>query len=339
MPKSNIPDTRKLYPEFFANPAIQALSGLPIWTVSDKDKCPINITAYMREKKLLNKRTEQALGYNPLATLHEVADAIPNSTNFTVYLDAGDPDRPYVMLDVEPSCPEPLKERFLHLPFVYGEVSMSGKGYHLLFPSPDDLFKKYPNAATRQALFPEGRPYEILVAHPVTLTRRIVKPKEPVDPLEEFRNIFEALAAVAVPPNSIKSSGKEIDFEADVASIPNYRILALVMKGQPYRKTPADFPKADGTPDHSSYEYGMAASRFHVLHKVLPEWKFRGHEYTHDEIVLLIYSYLKENAIGRPKHATSRYGMPWLCYIADTIVARKMDELAGKEKKPNEPKA
>lgn len=333
MPDKNTPDVRLIYPEFFTNPAIRELSPLPIWTVSDKEKCPINITAFIKENRLLNKKTEESLGYNPLATLQDVVNAIPNSTNFTMYLDAGDPDRPYVMLDVEPSCPDPLKERFLHLPFIYGEVSMSGKGYHLLFPSPDDLFKKYPNAATRQALVPDGRHYEILVSHPVMLTRRVVHPKEPVDPMEEFRNIFEALAAVAVPPNSIKSSGEDIDFTADIQAIPNYRVFKQYLLGNPYRKTPKDFLKRNGEPDYSSYEYGMASSRFHMLHKILPDWKFKDHKYTHEEIVLLIYDYLKESAEPRPKHTACRNGMPWLCYIADTVVARKMSELQEAEDK------
>ena len=336
MPERKVPDVRLIYPEFFRNPVIQQLAPLPVWTVSDKEKCPINATMLINEKKIVGKQSESKLGYNPLVPLDDIVEAIPNTTNFTLYLDALDPDRPYVVLDVEPDCPDALKDRFLHLPFSYGEVSASGKGYHLMFPAPLDLFDKHPNAKTRQSLFPDGRHYEILVSHPVMLTRRIVLPKEPVDSMDEFRNIFEALAAVAVPPNSIKTSGQDIDFTADIAAIPYQRVLSLVLKGAPYRKTPRDFPKETGEPDWSRYEYGMAASCFLTLHKVLPEWKFKEHEYTHEEIVLLIYDHIKARIEPREKHKAMRNGLPWLCYIADTVVARKMDELekeAADEKK------
>ena len=321
--------TYKDFQEFYEHPVIKKIAKNQKWTVSDKDKCPLDVTAYLKDNVVWGLAWNR--GYNPCVTLEDLCISIPNAANNCYYLDAIT-DR-IVILDIEPSCPDDLKQKFLELPYIYGETSMSGKGYHLIFELPSDIFRKYPNASDKLALQDENREYEILLNHMVTFTRNMIPPATGTD-IEPFMKLFEELCAKQKP--KVRSVEFDMD-KKEPTDIPDMdRILTHLVR-QTYKdkngkiKRPEDFTEK-GVPDHSRYEFGYAGFLLDKLNKILDVYfiKNNGHEYTMSEKAWFIYWTLKNCIEPRAKHEEMRNGMPWLLYIATTIVGRneKIEEKA-----------
>ena len=98
-----------------------------------------------------------------LYPLDRVRRLIPEASNFAYYLSAQ--DAPYVILDIEPSCPESLRRSLLDTDFLYAETSMSGKGLHLAYKMPESVLKAYPNIINKTVLRHPKKYYEILINH------------------------------------------------------------------------------------------------------------------------------------------------------------------------------
>jgi hypothetical protein len=259
-------------------------------------------------------------GYNPLVDLQTVCETIPTAINNAYYLDATIDN--VVVMDVEPKCPEPLKQKFLQLPYLYGETSMSGKGLHLIFDCPKQLLEKYPNAAKKMSLQSSNGYYEILLNHMVTFTRNVIPVSECGADISAFENIFELLAADAKPPSGTGESITIDDIDTD--SIPYHDELMEALKYQKYGKTIKDFPKNGATSgyDNSSYEFGMSGFYYRALKKLLPNNRYKDHDYTDEEKAIMVYECTSMHLEHRPKHDTARRGMPWLLFIAATLISK-----------------
>lgn len=318
MPTEGIP-TWEDFPEFYNNPFVKQISDVEKWTVSDKDKRPIDMHALIHKQKVWGLAFDR--GYNPLVNLQTLCETIPSATNNAYYLDAL-VDK-FVILDIEPKCPNHIKQKFLELPYLYGETSMSGNGIHLVFDLPEKVLNNYPDAKLKLALKEEHGWYEILLNHMITFTRNSLPPSPCKEDITIFDNIFELLAMKAKPSSTANEQILVTDINTD--DIPYFDKLVQPLKSQNYGKTPADFHN-----DMSKYEFGATGFYHRALTKLLNNNKYKDHEYTDEEKAVILYSVTSEKLPFREKHEQIRNNMPWLLYVATCLIA-KSDDNSNKE--------
>lgn len=298
------------FPDFYNNPLIKRIADNQKWTVSDKDKRPIDMHALINNGKIWGMAFDR--GYNPMVDLKTLCERLPTAANNAYYLDALEDH--FVVLDIEPKCPDNIKQKLLELPYQFAETSMSGKGYHLLFDLPDMLIDKYPVVKEKLTLKEEHGNYEILLNHVVTFTRNALPPQEKAESWNAFLNVFELLATKA----KSSSQTKTVDpVDIDIDEIPYSAQLLPALMAQRYGKTPADFYD-----DMSKYEFGMTGFYYRCLCKVLKDNKYKDHEYTDEEKAVIIYYLTSHHLPHREKHDQTRNNMPWLLYIAAQLIAK-----------------
>lgn len=252
---------------------------------------------------------------NPFVDLKTLTDFLPDATNNAYMINAHD-DK-HVILDIEPICPQNIKDDLLKLPYVYGEISMSGKGFHLVFPLSNELWDKYPAIHNKKKLQRKDRYYEILLDHMITFTRKTIPfpDSSNVKDIKEFDNILEDLAkstiVTAVPTECILID----DINTD--DIPQYAKTISVLSAQIYDKKPIDFYD-----DMSRYEFGMASFYHHKLRSLQKHYSYKNAQYSDEQKAIIIYKLLLSKLEPRAKHMTSRRNMPYLLYIATDIIAR-----------------
>ena len=296
------------FPEFYDNPFIREISKNEKWTVSDKTKRPIDMHALIHEEKVWGLAFNR--GYNPMVDLATLCEIIPNAVNNAYFLDALTDN--YVVLDIEPKCPDIIKQRLLNLPYLYGETSMSGEGYHLVFDLPRDILEHYPDAAKKLVLKETHGYYEILLNHMVTFTRNVLPEQETAEDLSAFRNIFELLAS---KEKAVEQADAVVVTDIDTDKIPHFDALMPTLKAQIYGRKPEDFYG-----DMSKYEFGITSFYNRKLCKLLEVYK--DHDYTDEEKAVILYSLTSEKLPHREKHDQTRNNMPWLLYIASAVIAK-----------------
>lgn len=296
------------FKDFYTNPIIQSIQYKPKWTVSDANKMPIDMYGIITEHKIMGALFTDEKSLVPLTTVCKV---IPDAANNTFYLDSLIDG--FVVLDIEPKCPDDLKTELLKLPYLYGEVSMSGKGYHLLFRLPDCI-SEYPVAQQKIVMKEEHGYYEILMNHYVTFTRNSI-PLNGNTNEKDFETLFRQLASVQ--KETIKNGEFDVSIEAP-NDIPAEDIIISTLIGKPYNKTPADF-----NGDTSRYEYGYIGFLHFNLKRILsiPSLKDR-HMYTDNEKAWLIYKSAQEVIPYRSKHDENRCQLPWLLYLAKDCIEK-----------------
>ena len=299
------------FPQFYNNPTIQRLASLEQWTVSDKNKRPIDMHAFISSQEIWGAAYDR--GYNPFVDLKTLCETIPTATNNAFSLDAERDG--IVVLDIEPSCPDNIRELFMGLPYLYGEVSMSGKGIHLIFNLPRMILARYPNAQNKLALKEEHGYYEILISHMVTFTRNSLPPAEFKSDISVFENVFELLAQQAT--KTIKAEQLNMG-DITIESIPYAQTIVNVLSGQNYYKRLSDFKF-----DNSKFEYNMAFFYNQRMERMMGKsFTFKDHTYTAEERAVMIYEIVKNKIEHRAKHDSFRNGMPWLLYITSTMIAK-----------------
>lgn len=304
------------FSDFYENKAIKQIANTPQWTVSTKDKIPINAKKVIDSNGTVFDNCYNS--YTDCVTLYEITNAIPNSRNVTYFLDTLR-DK-IVVLDIEPSCSKALKRKFLNLPYMYAEISMSGKGYHLIFKLPD-IIKEYPDVLKQKAMQNKKDGYEILLCHPITFTRN-TKGIPPSNNSESFIKVFEDLAK---EQKFIKINKINIEnLKPDKIILEDY-IISLLIDSPLLNKSLEDYNN-----DVSSYEMAEIAKlifNFSYLLKHDELLKASNHKYTDNEIAWLVYEALIERIEYREKHDTLRNGMPYLLYsISRSIGMRKAEK-------------
>ena len=310
------------FPGFYYHPVIMRIATEPRWTISHPEqKMPIDVYKAVYQNKIAGASySPDREGDGTLVTLPELIKHIPDAVNHAYKLDAL---RDHLLvLDIEPSCPDDIKAEMLKMPYLYGERSMSGKGYHLVFELPD-CFDEYPIAKQKIVLKGPQKHYEILLDHYVTFTRDMLPA---ASGSVSFEPLFRNLCAQQT--ETIRN-----DFHMDVIKpedIPSYDSIVGALSHAAYKKTAADFDD-----DESRYEYAFTAFIHRKLRDVLQTVGYirnNGHAYTESEITWIVYAVTAERLTYRAKHDESRNGMPWLLYLAREAVA-KFDESKIEKKK------
>lgn len=300
-------NTQNEITQFYQHPFIQTIKDRPHWAISDKDKRPIDIKYLQWEHKIIG--ADVTKDYNPCVTLSELLAQIPNAANCAYYLDAIIDN--FVILDVEPDCTDELKQKFLNTNYLYGEISLSGHGYHFVYELPKILLK-YPAAQQKTIMKGEHKYYEILLNHWVTFTGKQIPKNE--NPTIDFVEIFEYLACRQT--EIIRTDISIEDLKPN--EIHEEDLILRTLSGQHYMKTPEDFDN-----DVSRYEYGHMGFLHFKMNCMLqnPMLKDR-HTYTPTEKAWLLYEAAKQQIPPREKHETFRDGLPWLLYLAQEIIAK-----------------
>lgn len=313
--------------KFLNHPFIKSIENTPKWTFSDNNKRPIDMYLLEYRGKICGASYTDE---KSLVTLPRMMSIVPEINNNAFFLDALIDD--FVVLDIEPKCPEKIKETLLKLPYIYGEKSMSGKGYHLVFPLPKHIIKKYPNAMQKIVMKENHGYYEILLNHWCTFTRNML-PDAPESSTDNFEEFFEELCR---EQKEVVKTQITVKSKPDLAieKIPYYeKIMELLQtSAKNYKKTVSDFYG-----DASRYEYAFLGMLHYKLKQILEvsAIKETAFEYNENIKAWLIYLIAKDHLEYRDKHEESRNLLPWLLYLASEVIAK--DNASKSKKKGDSP--
>lgn len=328
--------------EFYSNPVIQAISGVPRWTVSDSDKVPINMRELMRTGRIwgAHETTEECL-----VDLPELTEFLPNAANHAYYLRAQTDG--FLVLDIEKTCPPEIAAELLRLPSLYSELSMSGKGHHLIMPLPTN-FWDFPIATAKKKLQEKHGWYEILLDHWVTFTRKVeptappaydlvlaetlsaenlavnTSPASTITPetdLSPWEALYASLAELAVETPSV-----EFNIDGSRPDVPRIDQIIDLMTRRDLEKTLEDFHG-----DHSRFEFSALGILYNRLAPILVAVRSAEPDAVYDEPVKawLIYEAATRVLPYRDKHDEARNGLPLLLNAATDLVARRVaDEIS-----------
>lgn len=309
-------DPDALFPEFYTNESVQLLADRPRWTVSDKDKTPINLRELMNSGRLWGAHE---ISETCLVTLDELKGFLPNATNNAFYLQAQTDG--LVVLDIEKTCPPDIAAELLGISeTLYSELSMSGKGYHLLLPLPPN-FWDYPVATGKKVLREEHGWYEILLAHWVTFTRTPVPAERYAGPDQDelprpadWAELYAGLAEKAVEAATV-----ELDISVEKPEIPREAQILELMTRQPHKR---ELSKFHG--DHSRWEFSILGVLYNRLAAILVAVKdVVDHPYDEGDQAWLLYLAAEKVIPPRDKHEEYRNGMPLLLNAAVSLVGRR----------------
>lgn len=324
------------YKEFRNHPFIKSIENNPKWTISDTKKMPLDMYILMTEDRI---KGANFYDEKSLASLITVDDFFAKQhqipANHAYYLDVMLDG--FVVLDIEPTCPQAIKDKLLNTPYIYGEISLSGKGIHLVYPTPA-CFMDFPNAHQKPSIREEHKYYEILLNHFCTFTGNIIP--TPENPTEDFNEIYKALAT------HVKdiSKQREVDVE-QLTTKPDTKfadkILELLFKAaEQYNRKPDNFKK-DKLPmenDMSRYEWAYISYLNWKLSSILAVSAIENeHIYTDEEQAYFLYTVITEVLPHRAKHDTYRttstgHKLPWLGYLVKDVL-EKTDNSINPDKK------
>lgn len=278
---------------------LNAVANTPRWTVSSSDKVPLDIVDVMRnnadphgaihpdERSLTTRPELMAFFADRPFTENGMIE-----TNHTFRINAKARD-PFIVIDVEPTCPAELQRAMIdNLPWVYCERSSSGRGWHLVVPTPwpnalddgyltllheagrlDDaaMSKRVEHLWNEIAVRPKIRvsdgSYEILCEHFITFTQRCgehMQHRTPTIEQYEFLETFlDRTIANAPRPTQHRTTYRDangIEHEITVeAERPEHvmfdECVAAAIEAfsdRPYEKEPQDFDN-----DMSRWEFGF----------------------------------------------------------------------------------
>lgn len=311
------------YPKFYDNPFIKEIAARPKWTISDKDKIPVNFADLKIVREDPRIKIHGANQYDPtnMTSLPNLLTVVPNATNHAYMLDAKRDG--FVVLDIEKTCPDSLKQEFLKLPYMYGEYSLSGTGIHLICPLPGN-FNNYPDYRNAVKLQEKHGWYEILLYHWVTFTRNNLTPMTSYgDKKHKLDDVFNLL--IKENPSTKSVNAKTF---ANRPKIPLEKRLLHLCDDLEYDKQPEDFPKYDKQenyigPDMSKYEFGMTSYLYYRVSAIIESYpSLRAVHYTDEQKAWILYDLLKAKLPYRRKHDTFHQHMPWLLYNASVILAK-----------------
>ncbi|MFF3697348.1 hypothetical protein [Streptomyces sp. NPDC002221] len=334
-------DPHTWFPQFYGNPAIRALASACRWTISGqigeattddstkppKRKAPIDVRHLLagcssRCKHVGSLRGAFALDETCLLTLDELTAVIPNAANAAFYLQAQADG--LLVLDIEAGCPTGLATDLLRLPgILYSELSMSGRGFHLVMSLPEN-FHDFPVAAAKRVLREEHGWYELLLDHWSTFTRQpvpdhILASADAATSAPVFTSLDELYAQLAA--NASESPGASASVVAtanDMPDIPYSQaiIAQTLVLARHQMRDPGDFNH-----DMSRWEFSVLASLYGWVRTQLHVYSALGIEFSAGDTAWLLYKAALDVIPTRPKHREQRNGRPFLLDRAAALVA------------------
>lgn len=319
-------DPQVQFADFYTNPYIASLGHHPRWTISGHigeldtterkhRKAPIDVQHLAAHGRV---RGAYEISETCLMTRDELTTTFPLARNNAFYLRAHH-DR-FVVLDIEKTCPPAITSALLALPHArYREVSMSGMGYHCLFPLPTN-FHDHPAASVKPVLRHTHGWYEILIDHWVTFTRQPIPSDRVFEPpahdahFATIETVYSDLACHA--QRSTTGSSRELGITLHPPDIPHIdTLINTVMNFVDGRlKTPADFDN-----DMSRYEFSVLAIVYRYTKNAVRSPLYV--DLDAEKIAWIVYLTARELLEFRPKHDELRNGVPYLLDRAGALIA------------------
>lgn len=328
-------DPHVQFPNFYNNSAIQSIAHQRRWTISDNNKMPIDI-----RNLVFNGMITGAHGIDhadvELDTLDELTQHIPTAHNHAYYhrmLDTG-----FVIVDIEPSCPESYRNMLFQLPHVYAETSMSGRGYHLIIPVSNDM-RFSPVYAGLSAVKHDKGWVELLFDHWITFTRNDIDvvssntvsqhrwEQYVYDFVHEFSkkshtntkgDFSDNLDFFTGPLYSVDYPLKAFEHHIDHVVSDVWRKNTKELSDFSYDTSRLEYSKISSTLhaclDHLYFFYTTRNCEYQLPHPdYLARWIYQAIYYTSD---------LREEPIitYRDKHDSPRNGYPWILYTIFNVI-------------------
>lgn len=273
------------------------------WTISTNRKIPCDIKTYLSTGMLHGAKYMDS---RCLTTLEHLYQTFPTMANAAYFADAI-LDK-FVVLDIEPSCPQNIRDEFLKTNYIYGETSMSGKGLHLVYHLPPDVHN-FPDALQKKVWKEEHGYYEFMINHWITFTGTVLD----IESNPGGYDISPTILAVASQQKA--TTHTEFEVTLDDNEIQRFDEIIDIMNHQTYHKTPEDFSN-----DMSKYETGHIGFLFNTLLKILSAYTSQGCVYSDSDKLRLLYESAKNKVPYRQKHDQYRSNMPWLLYLSHMIL-------------------
>lgn len=341
-------DPVNTFPDFYGNPVIRQLGRDRRWSISDAEKMPVNIPRLLDTGAITGASLYKL--DSDTVTLATLTRRLPTASNCAYYVQAAEIN--YVLLDIEKTCPPEITHRLLKLADTHGlytETSMSGKGYHILLPLPENFYDIEASTDKAKIQHPEGY-YEVLLDHWVTFTRH------PIDP--------EILAASATDPDNDDVVWEDVYAELAAAAATRQSADNVVHLDSADQLEPADYTEAQrafdteiadlvtdqvqATPRKSLSDFSFDTSRWEfstlslIVRRtaVLLSERLRMAQHDHppatpaygrlvtvtaDHIVRIAYPVATATIPWREKHDGWRNGLPYLLY--QTVEAVSLVEI------------
>lgn len=308
---------------FREHPFIKSITNIPKWTFSDGKKMPIDAYEFIHHDTLRGANFYDDKSLVKLTQLDSFIDSIRYNgepiyiSNRAFYLEARF-DR-FIVLDIEKTCPEETKQYLLSTPYIYGEVSMSGLGYHLIYPIPGVIYES-PNIQYKPTI-KKGKDYEILLNHFCTFTGNMIPPCD--NPQHDIADICKDIISDVKYSTAQRTVNIDDIWTDPGTEQSDYLMELLSVAGNDYRKTPADFDN-----DMSRYEWAFIAYLVAKLHQILHVQRIanEGHKYTDNEKAYYIYTIAEDILPHRDKHDTYRsvnnVKLPWLGYLINDALSK-----------------
>lgn len=307
------------FPEFYSNPVIKEIAREPRWTVSDSEKSPIDMRELLDHERL---RGAWSKDENCLVALDEITTRLPTATNAAFYLQSQIDE--YAVLDIEPSCPPHILDSLLTVESLYSELSMSGKGYHLVLPLPKN-FWDFPAATNKKVLRHHTGWFEILLEHWVTFTRKPLPTEKAAlvgsDPAA-WEKLYTMLGSVAK-----EAVTADVDVDIDKPEIPyEDAVLNMIIGRAKVKKKVTDF-----NGDYSRYEFSVMGSIYNAMHSVTWAFQDENTQYTDTHKAWLVFLAAQKILEARNKHTEMRNGMPLLLNNSVSLIAQRKGQAQGRD--------
>lgn len=341
---------------FEDNPIIAQIKHDKRWTVSDKQKRPIDILL-LKETGEIKMAEMDEFKMIPLSDLPFI-DSIEelDFVNRTYRLQAH--KNRIICIDVEPYADPELKFSILNSPVGYAELSENG-GIHALIKVPESFINdenrylfdelsvfKEPTLKENGKEVRTGR-YEVLINdHYTTFTKRIMKDidTEPDYTTGENKQWLENFIAHIVKEDQERQKVREQIRKIQLEGVENElndeqkSRVRKIMTLPAFDEIKEELEiKLDGkTTDMSEFEMYMANSATGYTLNIIKRAKTTrtygkiASRLTEMEIIYIVYYLLQDVLPFREKHDEFRQGVPWLLHLAQkayvhTTAKRKLE--------------
>lgn len=350
--------TEARYERLLKSPELAPLVRFGTWTVSglpderyrqseDDTKVPLNFRALTRGVHF-GARVGDEDATTDLDTLMGAFGG--NPPNLAVYWNYD--ELPYPLLDIESHAEPELLELASHMPALYAESSLSGRGRHLVMPLPDGADVSELRGAHNMHAEEDGHldgDWEIHMRHWVTFTGYAID----VTPTGAGSDAWDGMFMRAVEAHRSRASvvgtvtAADVDLDRMEREPPSHMREILSSFGRPrnrpkrslgdftYAKTKAAAGRNSSDVDYSAYEGHCMAHYAWILMRDMAEGLFVagdgtvvriGHdEWDDGELAYILYTAAANGLAGfshRDKHDGVRCGMPYLLYEARRVVAQ-----------------
>lgn len=341
---------------FMENETIKKLAKDNRWTISSNEKVPLDAKVLLRSGEI--KWASILKKPYPLVTLNELnQDENLLGCNRTYRLNAK--KNLTFMIDIEPSATDDVILSGINFPANYTEISMSGRGVHLLVEVPKDLVNDENRYLfeERSVIKDQSKTFEYLFnEHYITFTKRIATDK----PIADFVNnqadrekLINLLAHIVESDKIAKANRVNIDgIDINIAEneTPEQTTAReYLMSIPPTVKlieqlsmlSPTDYNN-----DMSDYEWDVHVACCKRAITTMENVKLASPSpfldkvgcMTEENFCSWAYELSKEILPWREKHEGIRRGDPWLVYQTKRawayVIAKQRDKKNNKKRKP-----